>query len=214
MRGAIVLGLALSAACGVTSCCKGNSGAGIDSSVEFAKLPCEEGSRKEVIVKGTIQECKLSDTVAVGPVNCLKGRIIRVYPSDKLKECSFSGKVKVGEISCDGRVNLDEEGRLLRCKLGAPATLNEVAIPAGSWVAFHQPSGMVHRLELMGPTPVKGYKCQGSYNYFHENGQLHKCKLAEPATVQGKTFEAGKDVCFDHEGKLADCKMFRFEMVH
>jgi hypothetical protein len=52
----------------------------------------------------------------------------------------------------------------------------------------------------------------GYLNYFHENGKLKKCELAEDAVIEGKKVSAKGAgtvyVCFDDGGKrVADCNL-------
>ena len=74
------------------------------------------------------------------------------------------------------------------------------------------PAGKVRRLETSVPQPMGAYSCQGNWNYFHENGALAQCELAQPATVGGKPRAAKERVCFDEKGGvLADCKALVIE---
>lgn len=75
-------------------------------------------------------------------------------------------------------------------------------------------SGALRRLEVNKPTEMVGFLCKGYLNYFHENGKLLKCQLAEDKVGEKTSHKAGDLLCWDSAGTpAADCKRLGREML-
>jgi hypothetical protein len=110
---------------------------------------------------------------------------------------------------------LYDDGKFKRCKLAASArTVNGVDVRAGDSVTVYK-SGGLKRVEFgSGGGKLKGLPCKGLFNFFHENGHLKKCEIAEATTIDGQEATAGTLVCFDDRGKrVKDCKLLTWEML-
>ncbi len=184
------------------------------SAVQSADVPCKNDNNKRTGAKGNLTSCLLADDAKFGNYTCAKAKMAEFYPDGKLKGCYLVTPVVMNGISCKDSFSLTPEGTLRRCKTTAPASVGGVKdIPAGSWISFYK-GGALRRLEVAKPVEVKGMRCKGFFNYFHENGQMLKCQLAEDKEIDKTMHKAGALLCWDSAGKpVADCKMLGKEML-
>jgi hypothetical protein len=183
-------------------------------SASAANVPCVEDANKRTSAQGCVSRCLLADNAKFGAYTCAKGKMASFYPDGKLKDCYLVDAVVINGISCKDAFALTVEGSLRRCRTTAPATVGAVKnIPEGSWVSFYK-GGALRRLEVGKPTEMMGFLCKGYVNYFHENGKLLKCQLAEDKVVGNTSHKAGDFLCWDKAGApVADCKMLGREML-
>lgn len=179
-----------------------------------ADIPCKADTNKRVGPQGNVTACLLADNFKIGSHTCSKGKMAGFYPDGKLKDCHLTEPVVINGISCKDSFALTADGKLRRCKTTAPVSIGGVKeIPAGAWISVYK-SGALKRLEVETPVEMKGQYCKGYMNYFHENGQIKKCGLAEAKTVGKTAYKAGDFLCWDDQGKqIADCKMLSWNMM-
>jgi hypothetical protein len=179
-----------------------------------ADVPCKDDSNKRV-EDGKVTSCVLTKPyTTVDGYTCDADKIMYLYPNGKLKSGYLATPKEVNGFSCQDALDLTKDGKLRRCKVTQDKMVGDIPVKAGNWVTVYE-SGAVKRLEIgSGSTKIQGLSCKGYFNYFHENGKLKKCELAEDATLDGKKIAAkgpkgeSVHVCFDDKGKrLADCKL-------
>jgi hypothetical protein len=164
---------------------------------------------------GKLKRCLLDKPYKSGPYTCSAGKMYEAQADGSLKGCYLQSAVTVSGVSCKDGLDLYPDGKLRRCKVEADKTIGDVSIKTGDWLTLFA-SGAVKRLEVGAAKRElkKGFTCKGYLNYFHENGQLKKCELGEPATVNGKPAKVGEFACFDDRGKsVADCKALSWDMI-
>ncbi len=177
---------------------------------DVAKIPCKEDSNKS-IAAGKPSRCLLTSDFTVGSYTCQNAKMISVHQNGALAECSLTASTTLAEVPCQDSFSLYDDGKLRRCKTTAKGTKSGIAFEAGNWVTL-SPAGNLRRLEAPAPQAMGDYSCQGFLNYFHENGKLARCELAQPADVAGKRRNAKETICFDDKGApLADCKQLTVE---
>lgn len=162
--------------------------------------------------EGRLVSFNLAEETKIGPVNCKKNGNVNLRPDGTLKSCWTNENLELNGVQCTGGVSLHESGKLSRCKMAAAKKMSGLDLPKGTWVTIRE-DGSVDRFEVATAIEVQGQTCKGYHNFLHENGKLKKCELFEEATIEGKKYEAGKGVCFDPEGKVADCSKFTFNMT-
>lgn len=172
-------------------------------------VACKDGK-----TASATSSCVLADHTKFGNYTCEKGKIVNLHADGQLKGCYLTQAVVINGISCKDALALRADGKLKRCRSTASATVGDIKdIPAGSWISFYK-SGALQRLEVEKAMDMKGRSCKGYMNYFHENGMLKKCQLAEAATIDKVEHKAGAFLCWDDKGKaVADCKMLSWDML-
>lgn len=148
----------------------------------------------------------------IGSVKCGAGYVVGLFGDGKLDYCFTSGEVVIEGVPCNGTLSLRKDGALSRCKLGKAHKFGEIEIPSGSWVSFWEGEGTrLDRFEVEEGVEIGGITCKGYLNYLHEDGvKLRQCQLDGDQKIAGKTLETGSYVCFDTDGKVADCSTFSF----
>ncbi len=165
-----------------------------------AEPSCKEGSQRQH-PDGKLKECLLAADWVSGPYTCRMNWSLVLHPDGKLKECKIAGTATFDGLVIKESLALYEDGKLKRGVVGAPKTFGDVEAREGDWITL-SPGGALSRLELSGgPRTIQGYPCQGSENYFHENGKLKKCTLGEPFKQGDKELPAGTLLCFDENGQ-------------
>jgi len=179
-----------------------------------ASVPCMDDTNKRTGAQGGVSRCLLAENAKFAACTCAKGKMASFYPDGKLKDCYLVEAAVINGISCKDSLALTAEGALRRCRITAPATVGAVKnIPEGSWVSVYK-GGALRRLEVAKPTEMMGFRCKGYLNYFHENGKLMKCQLAEDKVVDKTSHKAGDFLCWDSAGTpVADCKRLGKEML-
>jgi hypothetical protein len=209
IRAWVFAATALALFAGAAGCSRGAS-----TKVDPDKLACEPGSKKDVISKTKVVQCKLAEELKTGSLVCPKGSMVMIYPEGQIKQCWIQAPATIDGVTCKAGVTLSKDGRLLRCQLGAAKKLGGLELPKETWVSFYQPGGTFKRIEAgSGPLDLLGAKCKGAFNFLHPNGKLQRCELAENKTLDGKEYKVGQTVCFDDGGKVAECSKYPVDTV-
>jgi hypothetical protein len=212
VKGSIFLLACLLVSCGACKKDEPKSDSPAPSASSSAALaesgpPCRNDPSKKVGPNGKVTACVLAKPYVVDGYTCEWGKAFELYPNGKLRTCYLREAKTIDGTSCHDHVSFYASGKLERCRVYATRNnvIEGVDVQTGDWVTFYE-SGAVKRLELViAPMKIQGVSCKGHQNYFHENGKLKKCELADadggPAVV-----------CFDDQGKRqADCSMFANE---
>jgi hypothetical protein len=165
--------------------------------------------------EGRMITFNVEEDTKIGEVTCGAGYVVGLFGDGKLDYCSTSGEVVIEGVPCNGQLSLRNNGELSRCKLGKAHKFGDIEIPSGSWVSFWEGEGTrLDRFEVPDGAEVDGIKCKGYMNYLHEDGiKLRKCELDGDQKIEGKTVATGTSVCFDTDGKVAECSTFSFRMT-
>lgn len=158
--------------------------------------PCREDATKKVGANGQVTSCVLAKPFAVDGYTCEWGKPFELWGDGKLRTCYLREAKTVDGTSCHDHVDFHPNGKLHRCRLYATRknVVEGVDLRAGDWVSFYD-SGKVERIELViAPVTISGLTCKGHENWFHENGKLKKCELAQPEGVT-------RFACFDDRGE-------------
>lgn len=160
-----------------------------------------------------LSACRLSAEWAFGKLVCRKEFMLELYPDGTLKRCSLASPTDVSGFVCQESTEFYEDGKFKGCKLAASKNVNGVDVRAQDWITIYK-SGTLKRVQLTSSGKLKGLPCKGFFNYFHENGQLKQCEIADATKIDGQDVATGTLVCFDDKGKRAgDCKMLTLDML-
>ncbi len=160
-----------------------------------------------------LSACTLAADWSIGKLKCRKDRLLELHPDGALKRCSLVGPTDVSGFGCQENTELYEDGKFKGCKLTASKTVNGIDVRADDWITVYK-SGTLKRVQLNNPAKLKGLPCKGFFNYFHENGQLKKCELADVAKIDEQEVPAGTLVCLDDKGKrVSDCKLLNWDLL-
>lgn len=174
--------------------------------------PCKDDTNKRLSpTTGKVTSCLLDKDFTTDGYECSAGKMIELT-GEKLKGCYLRTPKVIDGYSCKDGLSLHPSGKLRRCKVTEAKKVAEgIDVRPGDWVTLYDGGG-IKRLELAaGPNKIQTLTCKGYLNFFHENGALKKCELAEDATIEGKRVSATSDagavyVCFDDKGKrVPDC---------
>jgi len=171
--------------------------------------PCKAERQVTFSQEGTLTSCVLADAVTLGPYTCSGGKIAHFFSDGRLKDCYLAETTEIAGLPCKDGTSFRADGSLRRCRLEEDREFDGFPLQAKDWITLGE--GRLYRWEMSaGPRAVGDLVCKGGFNYFHPNGQVAKCKLAEPATLEGQSYDAEATVCFDESGAVADCSTMRF----
>ena len=211
MKNAVLLTLSLALTAVACEEKKEEAPASADSSAaedeekeEEPKIHCKDDKNKKTDKDGNVTSCILEKDSKVGEYTCEGGKTFSQYGPGKLKGCFLTEEKVTNGVPCKEFFDLHPDGALRRCKITKDHTINEIEVPAGSWISLDK-EGKLSRIEVKQATEMQGMKCTGYFNYFHPNGKLKRCKLAEETEIDGAKIAKDEDVCFDDGGKKADC---------
>lgn len=162
--------------------------------------------------QGYLTQFDLAKEAKIGPVTCKAETTVTAYGPGKLDGCYTNGTATIDDVACKGNISMTKSGKLRRCQLVEAKAFGDLQLKAEDWLTVYE-SGKPERFESGNVIEVQGRKCKGYFNYLHESGKLKKCEVAEDTKLDGKDYKAGTAVCFDEQGKVADCSSMQFKTL-
>lgn len=162
-----------------------------------------------------ITNCRLREPTEFQGRWCDKGDT-RFDKDWNLVVCHLARDYTVGELTVPAGswVHFYPEGPPLSAELPRDMMYQGLLLKNGKkdWSQHFYKDGTLKKASLARKEEIQGVICAKAsilgtlggrtYVQFHEDGKLESCKLAEPISMEGRTFKKGDRISFDRDGIL------------
>lgn len=168
-----------------------------------ADCPCKAGSEQKRPGGEALWICEMEKAIEIQGIGCGPGRTV-FGEGGELTECRLDKDTELEGYMCKGKPLsaqfFAKSGHLKQCSLAKDAEVDGIKCKAGPNLTLTG-EGKLWSCGLLESTKIGEYACSATLDVYAD-GSLRRCKLTEPATIDGAEIPKGSYLGLHEGGKL------------